>query len=97
MVGPIEESDLDLSGEFGFQEEDSPPIHNAFADIHSEHAMSDRHHIRRSKKASIEYVSVADIQAIHKLMDTLLAKQQEFFADLLNTMEKRDEVKEKLR
>jgi hypothetical protein len=87
----IEDPDFDL---FGFREEDSPRFRTAIAEIHhGQQTVSSPDHVR----SNVEYVSVADLPAIHKLMDTLLAKQQDFFAHLLDTMEKRDEVKEKLR
>lgn len=99
-TGQIEELELDLSGEIGLTEGDSPQFYAAtgepFADMHPEHAMDYLTQVKKREKI-VKYMPITDLPAVQELMDSLLAKQQKFFTDLLDAVEKREQLKEKVR
>lgn len=98
-VGHVDDMELDLSGEFGLRVDESPHFYatsanaDTFADTRPAHSMDDNTHV----KNGVKYTSVTDLRAVQELMDSYLAKQRRFFANLLDEVERREQLKERLR
>lgn len=98
-IGQIEEMELEMSSEFGLKGEDSPHLIGALAacgDAPPDQTLEEQIQSKKRKKP-LKYVSLTDLSAVQELMETLLAKQQKFFMDLFNAVEKREQMKEKIR
>eukprot|EP00250_Pteridium_aquilinum_P005587 c15658_g1_i1 orf=583-2085(+) len=97
-VGHLDDLEVDLSGEFGLQVNESPHFYSAnastVADTHPLHASEDDTHVTKN---GLRYMSVTDLRAVQDLMDLYLAKQRQFFAALLDEVERREQLKEKIR
>lgn len=100
-TGQTEDLELDLVGEFGSREEESAPFFAAGTDAPGNvevcHVVEEQQaHVRKRKKGP-KYVSVTDLSAVQELMETVLSRQQRFFNDLLEEVEKKEHLKEQLR
>ncbi|KAI5071949.1 hypothetical protein GOP47_0014200 [Adiantum capillus-veneris] len=96
-VGHVEDIELDLSGEFGLRVDEPPHFVGAnaepFVDAHPSHHEHEDDYGKNGSKC----MSVMDLTAVKDLMDSYLAKQRRFFAGLLEEVERREQLKERLR
>ncbi|XP_024529735.1 trihelix transcription factor GTL1-like [Selaginella moellendorffii] len=51
----------------------------------------------RKKRKLPKYVPVADVAVVQSLVEAVVAKQQRFFRDLLDSMERREQMREQIR
>eukprot|EP00249_Psilotum_nudum_P021860 c28284_g1_i3 orf=732-2342(+) len=51
----------------------------------------------RKRKRGPKFVSVTDLHAVQTLLETILSRQQRFFKDILNAMERREQLREQMR
>lgn len=51
----------------------------------------------KKKKKGVKYVTVTDIAAVQQLLDSVILRQQRFFRDLLDSMERKEQLREQMR
>ncbi|KAJ7295209.1 hypothetical protein O6H91_08G045200 [Diphasiastrum complanatum] len=51
----------------------------------------------RKKRKGLKYIAVTDLAVVQSLLESVISKQQKFFRDLLEAMEKREQIREQLR
>ncbi|MCO5592447.1 hypothetical protein L7F22_046449 [Adiantum nelumboides] len=96
-AGHVEDLELELSGEFGLRVDEPSHFVGANAEPFVDSCPSHTEHEDGNGKNGLKYVSVLDLRAVQDLMDSYLAKQRRFFAGLLDEVERREQLKEKLR
>lgn len=51
----------------------------------------------RKKKRGAKYISVTDVAAVQSVLETIISRQQKFFRDLLDSMERKEQRREQMR
>lgn len=59
-------------------------------------AAEERGHLRKHRKGS-KFVSATDFHAVQTLLESIIAKQQRFFKELLDAIEKKEQLREQMR
>lgn len=86
-AGSIDE--LDLGGPFA-------STMAAYADVQPEQSLEEQI-LPNTKRKEPTHGTAIDLSAVQELMEMLLAKQQKFFVDILNAVERREQAKEQIR
>ena len=52
---------------------------------------------RKKKPRGAKYISVTDVTAVQSVLETVISRQQKFFRELLDSMERKEQMREQLR
>lgn len=96
VVGHVDDAELDFSGEFGLRMEET---HQFYGTRLNSDNVADTRPTQHDTYANngLRHMSSTDLKALQELMDSYLEKQRIFFANLLEEVEKREQLKERLR
>lgn len=98
-VSQIDDKELDLGDDFQSRVDVSPPFSAASKDppgnILADQVVKDEP--AKKSKLGPKYPPVADLSSVQELLESVLARQQRFFTDLLDALEKKEQLREQLR
>eukprot|EP01018_Ginkgo_biloba_P014664 Gb_06474 [translate_table: standard] len=52
---------------------------------------------RKRRKGPAKYITATDLDAVRELLESLVSRQQRFFTDLLDSMERKEQIREQIR
>eukprot|EP00249_Psilotum_nudum_P021862 c28284_g1_i5 orf=176-1750(+) len=92
-----EEEDDGEGTEEGEQEEEEEDEEEEAAATAEEDLTEEKRTSLGKRKRGPKFVAVTDLQAVQTLLETILSRQQTFFKDMLNVMERREHLREQMR
>eukprot|EP00249_Psilotum_nudum_P021859 c28284_g1_i2 orf=956-2380(+) len=98
-VGLDSGGELNSNGSVKYEEKHSDPKDNMRENVTASKQVGAQveRKLQRKRKRVPKYIAVTDLQEVQMLIETILSRQQHFFAELLDTMERREQLREEMR
>eukprot|EP01018_Ginkgo_biloba_P018521 Gb_00669 [translate_table: standard] len=80
--GPVENSGREMQKTIELEEEDDVVLEKSYL---------------KKRKRGGKYASITDIAAVNTLLETVISRQQKFFQELLDSLERKEQIREQMR